>query len=90
MQHIQPGVQPPGPNQVTMKVKDLLPATFIGPRQRGMGSVTIQDLFYSQIKTSYFSWREDITVKSCLYLGRQIISNPLGDKSFLSFSPLVR
>lgn len=43
------GVYSQGPNQVTMKVKDLLPATFIGPRQRGLGGVTIQYLFYRQI-----------------------------------------
>jgi len=38
-----------GPNQVTMEVKELLPATCIGPRQRGLGGVTIQCLFYRQI-----------------------------------------
>lgn len=37
------------PNQVTVKVKDLLPATFRGPRQRDLEGVTIQCLLYRQI-----------------------------------------
>lgn len=37
------------PNQGTMKVKHLLPATFTRPRQSGLEGVTIQYLFYRQI-----------------------------------------
>lgn len=44
--------------------------------------------FTDEFRTASFPWREGSTVKSCLYLGRQIISSLLGDKSFLSFSPL--
>lgn len=74
-----------GPNQVTRKVKDVLPANFIGPRQ-SLGRCDNSICFTDKFKIASFPWREVSTVKSCLYPSREIISNPLGDKSFLSFS----
>lgn len=79
--------------QPLTEARSALPACPLQSPLLGLGGKTwevwqFSICFTDEFKTASFPWKEGSMVKSCLYLGRQIISSLLGDKSFLSFSPL--
>lgn len=63
----------------------LLP--LLGPGRSACEVWQFSTCFTDKSKTASSLGREGSRVKSCLYPGREIISNPLGDKSFLFLSP---
>lgn len=74
-----------GPTTLSSKTFCLLP--LLGPGRKAWEVWQFNICSTHKFKIASFPWREGSTVKSCLYPSREIISNPMGDKSFIFLSP---
>lgn len=74
-----------GPTTLPSKIFCLLP--LLGPGREAWEVWQFNICSTDKYKIASFPWREGSMVKSCLYPSREIISNPMGDKSFIFLSP---